>query len=212
MTNLAVYWASSHLARIMFEINFPGEILGLDNIPRRGAFIVAINHASMLDPPLLGALMPRQVRAFARRTLWQGPVFSWWLDAVGVIPVDRDGGSDVTAIRRVLATLKEGMGVVLFPEGTRSRTGELQPAKAGVGLMACRTGVPVVPARIFGSFEAMGRGGPMRLGTPISIIFGPPLRAADYDDGSPPKDRYQHASDRIMAAIAALQLPRPVVI
>jgi 1-acyl-sn-glycerol-3-phosphate acyltransferase len=150
--------------------------------------------------------------AFARKTLWKKGLASWWLDAVGVIPVDRDGGSDVGAIRRVLNVLKQEKGIILFPEGTRTPTGNLQKAKAGVGLMACRTGVPVVPARVFGSFEAFGRNGPFRFGSPVSVVFGRPLLAAEYDDQSSGKERYQHASDRIMAAIAALELPKPTVI
>ena len=78
--------------------------------------------------------------------------------------------------------------------------------------MACRTGVPVVPARIFGSFEAFGRNGPLRLGTRVFVVFGRPLLATDYDDQSEGKERYQHASERIMAAVAALEIPRPKVI
>ena len=78
--------------------------------------------------------------------------------------------------------------------------------------MACRTGVPVVPARVFGAFEAFGRNGPLRLGTPVSVVFGRPLLPADYDDRSEGKERYQRASERIMSAIAALELPRPRVI
>jgi 1-acyl-sn-glycerol-3-phosphate acyltransferase len=126
--------------------------------------------------------------------------------------VDRDGGSDVGAIRRVLQVLKQDQGIILFPEGTRTPTGQLQQAKSGVGLMACRTGVPVVPARVFGSFEALGRNRPLRLGTPVSVVFGRPLLASDYDDRSEGKERYQHASDRVMSAIAALEFPRPKVI
>ena len=108
--------------------------------------------------------------------------------------------------------LKREKGIILFPEGTRTPTGQLQRPKAGVGLMACRTGVPVVPARVFGSFEACGRNGPLRLRTPVSVVFGRPLLAADYDDQSEGKERYQRASERIMSAIAALELPRPKVI
>jgi 1-acyl-sn-glycerol-3-phosphate acyltransferase len=194
------------------DIHFRIAASGAEHIPRRGGFIVAANHASLLDPPIVGAQIPRQVAAFARKTLWRGGISSWWLDIVGVIPVDRDGGSDVGAIRRVLQALKQDKGIILFPEGTRTPTGELQRAKAGVGLMACRTGVPVVPARVFGSFEALGRNRPLRLGTPVSVVIGRPLLAADYDDQSEGKERYQHASERIMSAIAALELPRPKVI
>jgi 1-acyl-sn-glycerol-3-phosphate acyltransferase len=194
------------------DIHFRIAASGAEHIPRRGGFIVAANHASLLDPPIVGAQIPRQVAAFARKTLWRGGISSWWLDIVGVIPVDRDGGSDVGAIRRVLQALKQDKGIILFPEGTRTPTGELQRAKAGVGLMACRTGVPVVPARVFGSFEALGRNRPLRLGTPVSVVIGRPLLAADYDDQSEGKERYQRASERIMSAIAALELPRPKVI
>ena len=194
------------------DIHFHTAGNGVEYIPRRGGFIVAANHASLIDPPIVGSQVPRQLAAFARKTLWKGGISSWWLDIVGVIPVDRDGGSDIGAIRRVLQTLKQDKGIILFPEGTRTPTGQLQQAKAGVGLMACRTGVPVVPARVFGTFEACGRNRPVRLGTPVSVVFGPPLLATDYDDHSEGKERYQRASDRIMSAIAALELPRPTVI
>lgn len=197
---------------VLCDIHFNAGVSGVENIPRQGGFIVAVNHASLLDPPIVGSFVPRQICAFARRTLWKGGIMSWWLDAVGVIPVDRDAGSDVTAIRRVIRVLQGGQGVIVFPEGTRSATGQLQRPKAGVGLMACRTGVPVVPARIFGSFEAFGRNRPLRLGTPIAVVFGRPLLSPDYDDRAAGKERYEHASERIMAAVGALELPRPRVI
>jgi 1-acyl-sn-glycerol-3-phosphate acyltransferase len=197
---------------VLCDIHFHAAVSGVENVPREGGFIVAANHVSLLDPPIVGSFVPRQICAFARRTLWKGGLSSWWLDAVGVIPVDREAGSDVTAIRRVIRVLQANRGIIVFPEGTRSPTGRLQPPKAGVGLMACRTGVPVVPARIFGSFEAFGRNRPLRLGTPIAVVFGRPLRPEDYDDRAPGKERYQHASERIMAAIAALELRPPKVV
>lgn len=207
-----VYGLYHFAVKALCDIHFLTGATGVENIPCRGGFIVAANHASLLDPPIVGAVVPRQTAAFARKTLWKGRFFSWWLDTVGVIPVDRDGGSDVAAIRRVLSTLKQDRGIILFPEGTRSPTGELQKPKAGVGLMACRTGVPVVPARVFGTFEAFGRNGPVRLGTAVPVVFGRPLLPSDYDDRSPGKERYQHASERIMSAIAALKPPQPRVI
>ncbi|MBM3854240.1 MAG: 1-acyl-sn-glycerol-3-phosphate acyltransferase, partial [Verrucomicrobia bacterium] len=149
---------------------------------------------------------------FARKTLWQGAFSSWWLDAVGTIPVDRDGGQDVSAIKRVLKALKEDRGLILFPEGTRTLDGQLQPAKPGVGFIAVKTQVPVVPVRIFGSFEAFGKGRPLRLGTPVTIVFGAPLAPARYDEPRAGKDRAQIASERIMAAIARLQPSAATVI
>ena len=113
----------------------------------------------------------------------------------------------------MLKAIKDERGLILFPEGTRSLDGKLQPAKAGVGLIACRTQVPVVPARIFGSFEAYGKGAKIpRFGTPVTVVFGPPIAAADYDVPSAGKERYQIASERIMAHIAALEAPNSAVI
>jgi 1-acyl-sn-glycerol-3-phosphate acyltransferase len=194
------------------DIHFNAGVSGVENIPRHGGFIIAANHASVLDPPIIGSFVPRQLCAFARKTLWKRGVASWWLDAVGVIPVNRDAGSDVTAIRRVIRILRDDKGIIVFPEGTRTPTGQLQQPKAGVGLMACWTGVPVVPARIFGTFETLGRNRPLRLCTPISVVFGRPLLPGDYDDRTAGKERYEHASERVMEAIARLELPSPKVI
>jgi len=112
----------------------------------------------------------------------------------------------------VLNALKKEKAIILFPEGTRSPDGKLQAAKPGVGLLACRTGVPVVPARVFGSFQAFGRDGKLRLGTPVSVVFGQPLQPADYDDPSAGKERYLRASQRIMAAITQLEQPVPIIV
>lgn len=212
ITMEAVYGFCHYAIGTVHDAFFPGEVTGSENLPREGGFIIASNHASYLDPPFVGAQVPRQLCFFARKTLWKGGLISWWLDTVGVIPVDREGGSDVTAIKRVLRALSENKALILFPEGTRSPDGKLRRPKPGVGLLACRTGAPIVPARISGSFEAFGRTGPLRPGTPISVVFGRPLGPADYDDPSAGNDRYQRASERIMAAIAALEPPRPRII
>lgn len=201
-----VYGLFHYLSVVVYDMFFRGEVAGLENLPRSGAFLIASNHASHLDPPIVGSQVSRQMCFFARKTLWKPGIAAWWLDTVGTIPVDRDGGADVTAIKRVLRALSDDKALILFPEGTRSPDGRLQPPKPGVGLIACRTQVPVVPARVFGSFEAFGRSGRLRLGTPVSVVFGPPLAASYYDPGTG-KERYQQASERIMAAIARLELP-----
>jgi 1-acyl-sn-glycerol-3-phosphate acyltransferase len=195
------------LAQGVYDACFRGEVVGTENIPKRGPFLIASSHTSYLDPPLVGCQVARQMRFFARKSLWNNSLASWWLDRVETIPVDRDSG-DVGAIRRVLEALHEDRAVVLFPEGTRSPDGQLQKPKAGVGLMACKSGVPVVPCRIYGSFEAFGKGKKLpRFGTPVTVVFGAPIAAAEYDAAGAGKERYQIASQRIMDRIAAL--PRP---
>lgn len=207
-----MYGFSHYLIRQFYETMFRGEAYGLENLPENGGFLIASNHASHLDPPFVGCQLSQQVCFFARKTLWKPGLASWWLNAVGTIPVDRDGGTDVTAIKRVMHALKNNKVIILFPEGTRSPDGNLHAAKPGVGLLACRTGVPVVPTRVFGSYKAFGRDGKLRLGTPVSVVFGPPLSPADYDDPSAGKERYLQASQRIMAAIGKLQLPGETVV
>ncbi len=208
-----VYGVSHYLAAAIYSMAFRGRVTGTENLPTSGGFLLAANHASNLDPFLVGTQMARQVTFFARKTLWKPGFPSWWLNAVGAIPVDRDGGSDVTAIKRVLQALKEQKVIIMFPEGTRSPDGLLQAPKPGVGLFACRAQVPVVPARISGSFEAFGKGAKLpRLGTPVAVTFGSPLLPAAYDDPAAGKARYQIASERIMAGIARLQPPPESVI
>jgi 1-acyl-sn-glycerol-3-phosphate acyltransferase len=208
-----VYGFFHYLTTVIYSLGFRGQVVGQENLPRRGAFLIASNHASFIDPPVVGSFVPRQLCFFARKTLWKRGVASWWLNTVGVIPVDRDGGQDVGALKRVLRALKEDKGLILFPEGTRSPDGGLREPKAGVGFIVCRSQVPVVPARIFGSFEAYGKGVHFpRLGTPISVAFGRPIPPQRYDEPAAGKERYQIASNRIMAEIAQLKLPPELVV
>lgn len=209
-----LYGICHYAVRCGYDILFRGDVAGVNNLPKTGPFLIAANHASLLDPPLIGAHVPRQMSFFARKTLWVGGLASWWLDSVGTIPVDRDGGQDVSGLKRVLRSLADGKVLILFPEGTRSPDGHLQTPKSGVGFIVCKTQVPVVPARIFGSFEAFGRGVKVpRFGTRVSVVFGKPLPPSVYDDPKAGKDRYQVASQRIMAAVGKLTPPpEPTVI
>ena len=208
-----VYGVSHYFLALTHAMFFRGEVAGTENIPLTGAFLIAANHASHLDPPFIGSQVPRQMSFFARKTLWKGGAASWWLDTVGTIPVDRDGGQDVGALKRVLRALGDGRVKILFPECTRSPDGKLQSAKPGVGFMACRTQVPVLPSRIFGSFEAFGKGAKVpKLGTPVTVVFGKPIPPSVYDEPSAGKERYQIASERIMAEIAKLQPPALTVV
>jgi 1-acyl-sn-glycerol-3-phosphate acyltransferase len=202
-----VYGFFYGLCRLAHQMFFRGDVEGLENLPAKGGYIVAANHASLLDPPMVGQFLPRQVCFFARKTLWKPGVAAWWLDAVGTIPVDRDGGTSLDAIKRVLRALAEGKVVIVFPEGTRSTDGNLQTAKAGVGLLACKAHVPVVPARVFGSFEAFGRDAGLHLGSPVSVTYGRPLSPGEYDHPEDGKERYPRTAARIMDAITRIGPP-----
>jgi len=207
LTMTPFYGFFHYLAASIHSMWFRGDVVGTENFPTDGPFLIASNHASHLDPPAVGSHVPRQMRFFARKSLWNNRLLAWWLNQVETIPVERDSG-DIGAIKRVLQALKENRAVVLFPEGTRSPDGHLQKPKPGVGLMACKTGVPVVPCRVYGSFGAFRKGSALpRLGTSITVVFGPPIPASDYDDPTTGKARYEIAAQRIMDRIAALPCP-----
>lgn len=200
--NLA-YHLVYHGARLFTETFATVDAEGWDEVPN-GPCLFAANHQSMIDPPLIGGLIPREIAFVARKTLFENPVFGGVIRACRAIPLDR-GEADISAIRRTLAVLAEGRALLIFPEGTRSLDGELQAAKSGAGLLALKSGVPVVPIRIRGARDVLPRGAKWpRGGAHIRVRFGRAIPAAELDAGRGHDDRYGEASRRILAAIAAL--------
>ena len=118
--------------------------------------ILASNHASYLDPPLVGSGVRRSINYLARENLFRFPVMGWVLRQWQVVPVDRDGGG-AAGLRAILDRLLAGGAIILFPEGTRTRDGKLQPARSGIGLTVIKSTALVVPVRVFGTYEAYGR-------------------------------------------------------
>jgi len=169
-----------------------------------GPVILAMNHESYLDPPLAGTACDRAIYFLARRTLLDAPVLGWLLPKLNVIPVNQEG-VDRSAIKALIRTLNAGNGVLVFPEGSRTLDGNLQPAEAGLGLVIAKTLAPVVPMRIFGAHKALPRGGGGLHFVPITIVIGEPIRFNAAELGSSGKNVYQQVSERVMDAIAALR-------
>ncbi len=183
------------------------EVRGAVHVPRSGAFILASNHCSYADPPILASACPdyRQINFLARNTLFTG-TWGKLLRGMKALPLDRDGDSDLATFRVVLKLLKEGEPLLIFPEGTRSHDGCLQPPKRGVGMIACKAQVPVVPVRVFGTFEMWPRGQALPdVFAPLAVTFGPALLPPDYDPGRKARDRAEQAAANIMEAIAILR-------
>src|SRR5437867_7630513 len=127
-----------------------------ERVPLAGPVILACNHASILDPPLVGSGLHRDINYLARESLFRFPVVGWVLRNWNSVPVDRDGGG-AAGLKAILDRLLDGGGIILFPEGTRTRDGCLQPARAGIGLTVIKSTAPVVARRVFGTFAAYAR-------------------------------------------------------
>jgi 1-acyl-sn-glycerol-3-phosphate acyltransferase len=150
---------------------------GFEHFPKSGGVLVLSNHQSHLDPPLLGMMIPRQVRCVARRTLFDNKIFGGLIHSIGAIPLDRDG-LGISGVKETLKALKSGEPVLLFPEGTRSKDGALQPLKPGFSALATRGNVPIVPMAIAGAYDAMPRGAKLPRPGRISIAMGEAISPA----------------------------------
>jgi 1-acyl-sn-glycerol-3-phosphate acyltransferase len=198
------------LARVVARLATRISVEGLQNVPRAGPLIIVANHLSNADPPLVvGFLTPalgRPMHILAKQALFVGPL-GWFLRSQGVTPV-RAGGSDIDAYRVALALLERGEVMCIFPEGTRSRTGELGPPKPGVAMLATRAGVPILPVGISGTDRFLGRGQRLpRLGARIVVRVGPTFTLS-LDARHGRRAASEQASEQVMAAIAALIEPR----
>jgi 1-acyl-sn-glycerol-3-phosphate acyltransferase len=196
--------------RTVFKVYFRWRVYNAERVPVNGAVILASNHASYLDPPLVGAGVKRSINYLARENLFRFPVMGWVLRQWQVVPVDRDGGG-AAGLKGILDRLLAGGAIILFPEGTRTRDGKLQPARSGIGLTVIKSTAPVVPVRVFGTFDAYGRH--LRIPRPrrVAVKYGQPMRfdplRAEARVCSKPrlKEIYQQVADEIMAAIAHLE-------
>jgi len=173
---------------------------GVESLPP-GPLILAPNHASYFDPPAVGCNVPRVTYYLARHTLFAPPIGSWLLPSIGSIPVNQESPGP-SSLKNIFEVLKNKGTLVLFPEGARTTDGHFAKAEPGIGLIAARTGTPVVPVHIIGSRDALPRGGGWRPFRPIRVVYGKPMQFT-----GDPKSRgdYQKFADEIMSAIAQLK-------
>ena len=196
--------------RSLYTVYFRWRVFNADRVPVTGGVILAANHASFIDPPLVGSALFRPINYLARETLFRYPGVGALLRSWNAVPVNRDGGG-AAGLKAILDRLLAGGGIILFPEGTRTLDGKLQPARSGVGLTVIKSVAPVVPVRVFGSFEAYGRH--LKIPRPRRVVvkFGKPLdfaalRAeAKTCDKARLKAIYQQVADEIMGEIGKLE-------
>jgi len=199
------YWIGYHCSRLLARLFYRFRIIHRERMIQTGSVIVAMNHQSYFDPPLAGNACDRAIYFLAKKSLLSSKLGAWLLPKLNVIPVDLEA-IDRSAVKALIRVIKAGNGALVFPEGTRTPDGTLQPALPGVGLIIAKTRAPVVPMRIFGAFEAWPIGGKIRLGGRITIVVGEPIIFSETDLEARGKNGYAELSQRVMEAIAALHL------
>jgi 1-acyl-sn-glycerol-3-phosphate acyltransferase len=199
------YFTIYHLTRFVARIFFRFRVIHPERVIQEGPVILAMNHESYFDPPFAGIGCRRAIYFLARKSLLDLPLLGWLLPKLNVIPVDQDGG-DRSALKAIIRILRDKQGTLVFPEGSRTLDGHLQPPQPGIGFVIAKTLAPVVPMRIFGAHRALPRGGGKLRFCPITIVVGEPLRFTAADVVGHGREVYQHLSQRVMDAIAALRL------
>ena len=188
-------------ARVFFKTFYNFRVEGLENIPKTGALIIAGNHLSNADPPAIGGFagLVRDSRFMAKKELFEVPVLGWFFRRCGYISVDRKRViGDFGALEGAIEALNRGESIVMFPEGTRSKNGKPQKPKSGIGLLVYKTGAPVLPVKIEGTF-----------GWPwvrkIRVKFGQPF-TLQKDAALEPKAQYKQFANEIMERINSITI------
>lgn len=173
------YWFARWACQVFCCVFFSLRIYGQENVPKEGAFMLISNHQSYLDPVFCGMHLKRQLYFLARHTLFANRLGGWIISSVNTIPV-KQGTADLGAMKIIINKLKEGYGVCLFPEGTRTSNGKIMPFKGGFSLLCKRGNAAVVPVMIDGAFECWPRHQKVFIpGGRIVICYGKAIPAED---------------------------------
>lgn len=199
-----LYWFCYTLFKKAALAFFSYRVIGKEKLVTDGSVLIASNHESFLDPPLVGVAYDKAVYYLARKTLFRG-LGAWLYPKLNSIPVDQDK-PDMTSLKTIIKLLKQQKQVVIFPEGSRTLDGELQPAEAGTGLIVAKSKAVVQPIRIVGARKALPRGSGKITFAPITIIVGDPIVFTAEELSAKGRDDYQKISNRIMTEIGKLSI------
>lgn len=198
-----IYWLGWMSFGAAYRTLFGLRVIGDENLIKAGPVLVASNHQSFLDPPLIGNLYKTEMVYFARKTLFKG-IGAWLYPQWNAIPIDQEK-PDTSSMKAAIRHLKEGWRVLIFPEGQRTLDGEICEAAPGIGMIAAKAGVPIQPVRIYGADKALPRGSGKISLARITVKVGPPILLTPEEfKAYGNKEGYLALTERIMAAIKAL--------
>lgn len=178
LPSIAMFAAIRNSAALAYTLLYRVRVFGASNVPPTGACLIASNHQSHLDPPLIAsAVLHRAIHFVAKADLFKFKPFAWLISSLNSIPVKQDGSADTGAIREILARLEIGAPVLIFPEGSRTLDGRLSPFQRGVALLVRKGRCPVVPCAVEGCRDAFPRGEsfPSLWGKRVAVAFGTPI-------------------------------------
>lgn len=194
------FWIARSLIAIYIRAFCRLKRTGQTNIPRDGGLIIASNHLAAADPFIMGTAVPRELSFMAKKELFDIPVEGWLIKRFNAFPVDRFG-LDLAVIKKSLEILKSGMALVMFPEGTRSKDGKIQDGKIGVGMLARKAKVPIIPVYIENSKKAWFN---FITGKRFIVRFGEKIPAEWIIAQENSKDGYKAITEEVMRRIVEL--------
>lgn len=178
--SMGLFYAVSLLASRLAAVGFFSlRVERAARVPKTGPVILAANHQSFLDPWLVGLSLERRAHYLARDSLFRVPLLGWLITRYGALPVPRESAAPKRALDVCLQALERGRALILFPEGTRSHDGRLQPLRRGIALLARRTGAPVIPVLVAGSHQAWPRYRWLPRRSGVRLFFGNPIRFSE---------------------------------
>lgn len=190
------YYFACALVKIALLFTFRIKVVGRENVPKSGGAIIAVNHRSNWDVVIVGVKCPRMLRFMAKSELFKNKFFGGLIKSLGAFPIQR-GKGDVGAIKGALSILKRNHVMLMFPEGRRMRDGKkCEHAKAGVGMIASHSNVPVIPVFIEGEYKWMNK---------ITVTFGKPVNYDDFKGQKLNSEQIQQLSDRVLNDIYSLE-------
>lgn len=195
------------ISKVLFKILFNLKVTGQENIPLAGGVLIAANHVSYTDPPVIGSALPRQVYFMAKQELFNYPFIRWLFNRINTFSVNRESRSP-EVFKKVLSLLGKGNGIVIFPEGQRSFDGKLQPPKPGIGMIMCKAiekypQVKLIPAKIVGTDKVLPRGAKWLHFDKIEVRFGKPVDISQFASLTS-KEKYQAIADAVMEEVSNL--------
>ncbi|MFH1540688.1 MAG: lysophospholipid acyltransferase family protein [Elusimicrobiota bacterium] len=185
-----LYWLGWLISKIIFNTVYRRQIIGLENLPKNGSYILAANHLSYVDPPLVGSCIDRKIHFIAKKELFDIFIFGWLIKKTNAFPVDR-AVTDIGAFKNAIKILTSGEILLIFPEGTRARPGKERKLKKGAAMLSVATNSPIIPVAIINSDKLFNF-------RKLKVKFGVPMRFESTEN-------YDLITNKIMSEVEKLK-------